>query len=81
MHFAASVTIIINSILITILIHLKHQLDFIDDCMKVIINNVDGNAHTETVAGTAAATTDAIELRELGFMMKTLIDLHVDVLQ
>lgn len=102
MLFAVNITIIINSMLITILIHLKYQLDFIGDCMKVVINNVNDDDTTPTttskydcskknnIAATSAAapattkTTVAatsIELNKVGFMMKILIDLHVDVLK
>uniref|UniRef100_A0A336MDW2 Odorant receptor n=1 Tax=Culicoides sonorensis TaxID=179676 RepID=A0A336MDW2_CULSO len=63
-YFAACVTIIINSILITMLIHAKYQLDFIDGSIKVIVNE--------------AGTT--FELSEIEFMMKIVIDMHVDVL-
>lgn len=64
-YFAACVTIIINSILITMLIHAKYQLDFIDGSIEVIVNE--------------AGTT--FELSEIEFMMKIIIDMHVDVLE
>lgn len=75
MLFAVSITIIINSMLITILIHLKYQLDFIGDCMKVVINNVNDDSSNLSTCNRAAT----IELNKVGFMMKILIDLHVEV--